>query len=287
MNETFTRFDTAVEKFASMRKPTIAFGMQEPDREILESLERSKKYADIILVGPEAIQNISGFTVVVDSAPEEKIAHMLVSGEISGFVRGTIDDFKTNEAYLKLSGASGEEDLPSILQDPTGRIFMLSPLSNPQGWSKEERLHIAKGLAAFAATWGIPVKIAVYTGVRHETFKRKGDITEGVAGILNQTYRDAEWIVEELMKDGVDAKNWSIDFDLAARDGYTIHVPVNGMVGNQMFRVLLLCGGKILIGTRSMSPHIREDNSRNEKDFDFHVKWLAALINKKASEGRL
>lgn len=97
---------------------------------------------------------------------------------------------------------------------------------------------------------------------------------------MNKTYEEAEWIVNELKQNNVEAKNWSIDLDLAVKDGYTIIVPVNGMVGNQIFRAILLSGGKLLTATYFGLDHFIEDNSRNEKNLDFHIKWLAALINK-------
>lgn len=276
----FDDFDTHIEQLALTRRPHIAFGLKEPDVEILESLERSKKYADITLVGPEAIRNIQGFTVVVDDAPEEKIAGMLARDEIEGIVRGTIDDFKTREAYQKLTGESVTLE-PGLFEDTAGHRFFLAPASNPEGWPKEERLLIAKNLAEFVMKWKIPARVAIYAATRHDTFKRKKDIKEGTVGVLNKTYEDAEWIVGELQKQNIEAKNWSIDFDLAIHDGYTIHIPVNGMVGNQMFRVLLACGGKILLASCIGFSHPYEDNSRNEKDFDFHIKWLVAMINEK------
>ncbi|MEX1014798.1 MAG: hypothetical protein WDZ80_06590, partial [Candidatus Paceibacterota bacterium] len=106
------------------------------------------------------------------------------------------------------------------------------------------------------------------------------DIKEGIVGKLNKTYEDAEWIVSQLKDDGFEAKNWSIDLNLALEEGYNLHVPVNGMVGNQIFRAILLSGGKILTATRRGLSRHYEDNSRTEKDFTFHVKWLVALINK-------
>ena len=84
-----------------------------------------------------------------------------------------------------------------------------------------------------------------------------------------------------LKKENIEAKNWSIDLDLAVKDGYSILIPVNGMVGNYIFRTLLLCGGKVLTGTLFGLSRFFEDNSRNEKDFEFHIKWIVSLINKK------
>jgi len=70
----------------------------------------------------------------------------------------------------------------------------------------------------------------------------------------------------------------------AVEDGYNVICPVNGMVANQMFRVLLFCGGKVLAATRLGLSRLYEDNSRTEKDYEFHVKWLVALVNKRKNK---
>ncbi|KHO47091.1 MAG: Methanogen marker protein 4 [archaeon GW2011_AR5] len=273
-------FTQRVEELAALHKPRIAFGLTEPDTEILASLIRSKKYADIVLVGPQAIAGIADFETVIDENPEEKISSMLAADEVEGIVRGTIDDFKTYEAYERLTGEKYTID-PAFMEDPKGRQFFLGPASNPQGWGKEERLFIAAQTAAFVKEWNLEPRIAIYTGVRHDTYERKKDIRDGVEGILNKTYEDAEWIVAELQKKGYHAKNWAIDLNPAVEEGYNIHIAVNGMVGNQIFRAVLFCGGKVLAATRFGLSRPYEDNSRTERDFDFHIKWLVALINQK------
>jgi predicted methyltransferase MtxX (methanogen marker protein 4) len=280
MAKTIKIFEQKVNSLVKLGKPKIAFGLKEPNREILRSLKKAKKYADIILVGPEAIKEVKEFEKIIAEKPEEKIASMLASNEVDGIVRGTIDDFTTYEAYQKLTGEKVTLGL-GLLEDPRGRQFFLTSASNVEGWSKEERLDVALKTANYVKEWGIEPKIAVFTGRRHETYPRKKEIRDGVDGMLNKTYEDAEWMVAELKKAGFDAKNWAIDLNPAVEDGCNILVPVNGMVGNQMFRVLLFCGGKILSATRLGLSKVYEDNSRTEKDFEFHIKWLVALINKK------
>lgn len=280
MEKEFQEFNNKVEELVKLGRPRIAFGLKEPNKEILDSLEKGIEYADIILVGPEAIKDVEGFEKVIDEKPEEKLASMLANGEVEGIIRGTVDDFTTYEAYQKLTGEKVTFD-SGLLEDPKGRQFFLTAASNVEGWTKEERLDMALRTAEYAKEWGVEPKIAVFTGRRHETYPRKKDIREGVDGILNKTYEDAEWIVLELKKRGFNADNWAIDLNPAVEDGCNILVPVNGMVGNQMFRVLLFCGGKILSATRLGLSRVYEDNSRTEKDFLFHVKWTVALINRK------
>ena|SRR3989339_515066 len=273
-------FDQKINELVKLGKPKIAFGMKETNKEILESLERGKQYADIVLVGPEEIKDIAGFELIIDENPEEKLATMLVNGEVEGIIRGTIDDFKTYETYQKLAGEKSELN-PPLFEDTFSRQFFMSPVSNPEGWEKEERLKIAEGIAEFAKQYGISPKIAVLAAERHDTYPRKKHIREGVVGILNKTYEDAEWLVEKLTEKGYETKNWAIDFNPAIENGYNVVIPVNGMVGNQMFRAMHICGGKILAAPRLGLSRCYEDNSRTERDFDYHVKWLVAWINSK------
>jgi len=273
-------FTAHLEKFLKLNKPKIAFGLKEPDKEIIDSLKKSTQYAEIVLVGPVAIKDIVDLPVIVDENPEEKIAHMLVEGEVDGIIRGTIDDFKTYEAYTTFANFKGTVLEPAIMEDPLHRQFILTPCSNPEGWDKEDRFEQAKQIAEVIKSWRIEPKIAVFTAERHETYPRKKQIKTGVVGILNKTYEDAEWIVKKLKETGFHAKNWAIDLNPAVEEGYNLLIPVNGMVGNQIFRVLLFCGGKLLAAPRIGTPHPYEDNSRTEKDFEPHVKFLVANINK-------
>jgi len=277
----FKSFDKIIENLANKKRAKIGFGLIRPDVEIIKSLKRSSKFADIVLVGPAAIKKVGGLRKIIATNPEQKLVEILVSGEVEGIVRGTVDDFKTREAYSKLSEQklNGDES-PALLQDCLNRRFFLNPASNPQGWQKEERLKIAISHAKFCKTWHIKPRIAVFTGVRHETYKRRKDVKDGVVGILNKTYEDAEWLVKKITRAGFEVKNWSIDLDLALESGYNILLPVNGMVGNQILRTTLAFGGKVLFCTYAGIAHFYDDNSRNEKDFDYHIKWLVANINR-------
>jgi len=252
--------------------------LKDKNEEILNSLEKGKKYADIILVGSKEIDGIENFELAISEDPERKISEMLAKNEVDGIIRGTIDDFRTHEAYKDITG---EENIinPALLEDPLGRRFFLSPASNPEAWDKEGRFNIAKELCKFLKSWGVDPRVAIFTGERHDTYPRKKHIKEGITGILNKTYEDAEWITNELKKENFEVKNVAIDLDLAVKEGYNILIPVNGMVGNQIFRALFLCGSKMLACPRLGMSRCYEDNSRNETDYEFHVKWLTAWIN--------
>jgi len=110
-------------------------------------------------------------------------------------------------------------------------------------------------------------RIAVYAAIRHDTYSSFQDKAAIHAGMLKATYDDADWIVEQLAASGFEAANVTVDFDTTVSEGYNVHVPVNGIVGNQMFRVLMVCGGKILTAIKVGSSRPYEDNTRSETDY--------------------
>ena len=278
-----TQFEKIIRERIKLGKPKIGFGLKEPNKEVLKSLVKSKKYAEIILVGPKAINSVKGFQKIISEEPEKELAKVLFNEEVEGIIRGTIDDFKTFEAYSALIGKEKAKEMIelALMKDFYGRQFFVSQGSNPFGWTKEEKIKDCEGIIRFMkAELDIKPKIGLITGVRHETYARKKEIKEGVQGILNQTYEDADFIVDYFAKKGINAKNYAIEIETALKEECNIIVPPNGMVGNQIFRTLaFLGGGSLLTGSRANLPHPYEDNSRGETDFETHIRWLVAWIN--------
>lgn len=285
MRERCKIFDIYINGYMEHEKPRIAMGLQYPEKVIIENLRMAREYAHITLVGPPAIKDIEGFCIEIAEVPEERLVSMLCEKEVEGIVRGTVDDLKTYELYRARTGQKNAAN-PGVLEIPRGHQFMLSPLSNPEGWGKEERYEIALAISEFMSSHNLKIKMAVFTGVRHGTYGRRVNIRDGVVGTLNKTYEDAEWIVHSLAKVGHDSQNYAIDLNRAIEDGCNVLIPVNGMVGNQIFRAVLFCGGKVLATPRLGLPHCYEDNSRTEKDFVPHIKWLVASINRGKKQGK-
>jgi predicted methyltransferase MtxX (methanogen marker protein 4) len=270
-----------IEKRARLKKPRIAFGLIESDKEILKSLKQGQKYADIVLVGPRKISKIKSFKKIISSKPEEKIVKMLINGEVEGIIRGTLDDFKTYETYCYLTGHNRIKDVnPVLIKDFKGRYFFVCPVSNPEGWVKKEKERIIKEMNVFLQKLDIVPKIAVFSGTRPETYERKRQIRSGVIGFLNKTYEDAEQIVKDLKPKKINIVHYSIDMNKAVEDGCNLIVPINGMIGNQWAKaIFLLGGGEIIAAPKISLKHKYEDNSRSEKNFINHIKYLTFWIN--------
>jgi predicted methyltransferase MtxX (methanogen marker protein 4) len=216
-----------IEKNLPLGKPKVGFGLLEPNEEILQSLQRAQDTADIILVGPQAIAEVEGFTKVIDENPEKRLAEMLVKAEVDGIVRGTIDDFRTFDAYTELVGKEAVVNMRELafMEDAKGRQFFLSDCSNTRGWTVEEKVFGTVGIADFMQEiLEIKPLVGVLAGVRHETFIRKKareQLTD-LEKYLQQTYDDANQVVEQLKHKGIEVKNYSIDLGDAVEEGMNI-----------------------------------------------------------------
>ncbi len=271
-----------IERTAAAKKPLVGFGLAKHNAKILKSLHRARKYANIVLVGPQKLPSERGFRIIRDRNPERRLASLLANGEVDGIVRGTVDDFKTFEEYRDLTGVNIAPDAGELglVEDAHGRQFFISQASNPSGWSKEQKRHDCETVVNFMhRELGIVPVIGFIAGVRHETFRRRKRAQSPVRRQLNQTYKDAEYLSAYFRRRGIKATNYAIEIQTALNEGCNIIVPPNGMVGNQIFRTLVfLGGGKLLMSPRLNLPHPYEDNSRNETDFESHVRFLAAWI---------
>ncbi len=278
-----SQFEKIINEKIKLGKPKIGFGLKEENNDIIKGLINSKKYAEITLVGPSLIKNIKGFDKIISNNPEKELANMLFNNKLEGIVRGTIDDLKTFEAYQDLIGIKKARKMfgLSLIEDFYKRQFFLSQASNPFGWSKKEKIKDCEGIIGFMKdTLNIEPKIGLITGIRDKTYKRKKNSKDKVQKILNKTFEDAEFITVHFRKQKIKVKNYNIEIETALKEGCNIIVPPNGMVGNQIFRSLVLIGGgKLLTGSRVNLPHLYEDNSRSETNFESHIKWLVFWIN--------
>jgi len=264
-------------------KPKVGFGLAEYDPEIVDDLLACTDLADLVLVMPTIENRVPDFDCVFSEDPCKKLAEMLVGGVVDGVIRGTIDDQRTVDAYVKLTGETPGPEV-SLLRMPNGEEFLLSPVSNVDGWSKESRLDSAISMADFARSFGVKPFCGISSGMRSETYGRRKNRPEAHHQSLSRTFEDANWIVDQLQSRSIPAKNIEVDINTAIIGGVNVVVPVNGMVGNQIARIILQCGGDILAVPRTGFSRPYEDNSRSEKKFRNHLLRLLSEIKGKSDK---
>ena len=108
-----TQFEKIIRERIKLGKPKIGFGLKEPNKEVLKSLVKSKKYAEIILVGPKAINSVKGFQKIISELGKTKFP---------------VEVFDNMKAAIKFAAANAQK----------GDIILLSPGAASFGVFKNE-----------------------------------------------------------------------------------------------------------------------------------------------------
>ena len=252
----------------------IGIGIIDPSPELLATLKDGEKYADIVVIGAK----IEGYDYVLAKNPKDiaiKEAELLVSGVIDGLIRGQADAFGFRDALAAKRGYDFKKIAEvSLLQDADNRVFLLAPISNPLAWTIESKIFLAEQSATFVNSFGVKPHVGILTAVRPESVGRNA--------VVDETWTQAEKVVDVLSHQKIDAKNYNIEIEKALSDGCNIIVMPNGAAGNQVFRACAFVMRRGLLASLSLGiDEVICENSRNEKDFGRYISMAVALVNRK------
>lgn len=257
-------------ELAQKRRPRIGIGILNPIPEVVDSLKKAAVYADVVVIG----KKVDVFESVETDRLEETAVRLYKEGKIEGLVRGQGDAFRLRDLICAEFGYALEEIVDvSLVGDAFGRVFFLGPISQPQGWTKMQKIKAASGMAELVQDFGLTPKIGFLTAVRPGS--------RGRNFFLDMTYEIADECVEWCQARGLAAKNYNIETETALEDGCNIIVPPNGVAGNQMLRAIKFLAdlplySNVLLGVKE---HIA-DSFRNEKSFFNYFIYLAARLNR-------
>lgn len=264
-------FDKIQER-AHLKRRKIGIGLIKVDNDILEGLEKSKEYADIVIIGSK----IDRFESISTDDPEIKLVSLLKDGIIEGAVRGNLRNYGLFLKKLLERFNIGKIYRLSLIQDVVGREFFFGPTGLNEGLGREDKiLYIEKAIESIKKI-GVEPKIGLLSPIRPDM---KGENKE--ADIL---FEDAEYIAGYFLKKGYQAKHFEMSLDEAIPNCNFV-VAANGMIGNQTSRALWTIGGggKLLSLHGLIDKFVLEYTDRNEKDFSCHIISATALINWKES----
>jgi len=267
-----------VEERAKKKKCRIGISITEETDEIIESLNKSKEIADVIVYSNHEVE---GFETKVYK-DDETIGRAMVSdyknGEIEQFVRGQVDDFGTVDEFKKQFGIPEDEKRIcfAFLEDISGNGFFLAIASNPEGQTLEDKQRITMATAKWMKEeFGVDPKVAVMATCR------PGSV--GKDPVMTKSFNEAEELIKTLEDSGYEGKNIHIELQNALPWANLV-IPANGTIGNQIFRALIFLGGgkNLLTPTLFASTNdCYEDNSRNEQDYYPHILFACSLANGK------
>jgi putative methanogen marker protein 4 len=201
----------ALEKAAGKKRVRVAIGAGRDRDRVLRAAEEAGEFAEVVV------------------ADKESLLDMLKSGEVDAAVRGTLDAADIMAGLReRFKGFVGR----GAVIEAAGYSFLLSPVGIDEGRSWQERAAMAREGMGLLSALGIRPKVGVLSA------GRAGD--RGRQPWVDATLEEAGMIVRDI---GEGAGDYSILMEEALADGANIIVPPLGVIGNYIFRSLVLVAG--------------------------------------------
>lgn len=257
-------------------KPKIGVCVINPNREIINSLNKASEYAEIVIIGSK----IKGFENIPTSIDNfEKIAaQTIISKKVDALVKGQVDSYKF-EDQLAIKGKYDRKKIvsSSVWEDYQKRSFLVTSASHADGWTiKHKKIMCDEGIK-FLKSINIKPKLGFLTWVRPGSVGRNS--------FFDKTWYQAEKLVAYYSQKGYEAKNYNIEIEKALENNCNFIVFANGTSGNMFFRTMNFVNNKKpIIAFFSGIEEAIVPNSRNENDYYDLVLSAVALANRKDKE---
>ena len=217
----------------------------------------------------------AGFSNIIPYDDPLLMARDLRDGRIDAAVRG---DLESNAAMAAVRGTFDVKKVlrAAFLEPRGGRMFLFAPVGIDEGWSIEEKLELARRGQRILGRLGIRPAIGIMSGGRASD---KGRMKE-----VDRTIDDAQKVVDELRREGIDARDVQILIENAASECDMLIAP-DGISGNLVFRTLHFLGGGKALGAPILNiDRVYIDTSRAKENYLDSIYLAAALAASRATE---
>jgi predicted methyltransferase MtxX (methanogen marker protein 4) len=205
---------------------------------------------------------------VIAEVASRALVEMLREGIVDAAVRGNLSS-KVLVPALKYT--FGRRNLQRItILDIANRKIMLAPVGIEEGEEKRDLIAFASHGRALAQTLGIPFKLAVLSGGRLED--------RGRSVRVDKMLDRSDALAEGLKQAGIEANDYGIELERAIDEGATMLLAPDGVIGNIIFRSLVLVGNIDSFGAYAASlPKVYVDTSRAKGSYLLPIVLASAL----------
>lgn len=189
---------------------------------------------------------------------------------IDGVIRGSLE----SNIIMDLKEKHPHIFRASILQKD-GHIFLLTPVGIDECDTIEAKKTIIKEASKIIEKLGVEPKIALISGGRRQD--------KGRSPKIDQSIDECEQITEELQGQ-YNIKHYYILIEEAIKDQVNIIIAPDGIIGNIIFRSLVLVSNVTSYGALTLKqPNLFIDTSRSQTTEGYvnAIKLLSHLINGK------
>lgn len=263
---------------AKAKKRKIGIGINRVTPRVVESINKVKNIADIVVVG----KKIDGFECV-ESNSIEPLMEMVKKKELDGFVRGNFDALEAYNGFRKVfnfKGSIREIGLfklngVKMINEKISGVFALLPASPSNERTTIDKIRSIDLHIKFFQDFGITPKIGVLSA------GKPIDIEEAIPEI-DKTLMEAEFLVNWYKVRGIWAKHFNHQLEYAAQEA-NIVVAQNAIAGNLCARTLSYFGTADFIGCLALNVGdiVYVDDSEAMEDFSQCLIFANAIVNLK------
>jgi putative methanogen marker protein 4 len=232
----------------------------------VRAIEQAEDFHNVVIVTP---RDLGKENQIITDNPEFKLIQLLRSGEVEGVVRGELSARKFKDAIKKLLKEENPQRTSLIkIRDST---FYLSPVGIDEGKNIDEKLEIAEKTAKILVDFGLNPYVGILSAGRLEDVGR----TE----VVDQSIFDGKSLESILRNRGFEVKHFGILIEEAVKECNILIAP-DGIVGNYLFRIMVLVGSGEGFGAPYLIPWVVVDTSRASPYYSnaiFHAAALASL----------
>ena len=261
----------AIERYAKKRRARVAIGLVKTNSAISESIRRAMSIADVLVVGSE-IEGVEcvcvGECADKEQAIARKMAELMSGGTIDAVVRGNIDYSYIESDYAM---ALGCKQIPrmALLKDVSGNEFAMTPASVLEGNSMKDRAEMAIKAVGIMCGMGLNVNVAV---------QRICD-QRGLSEVIDQSIDESAYVAEMIAAAGYEVGYVGYGIE-NVMNKCNLLIPVNGIIGNAIWRTITGIGGCQDVGDLGMIDSVFIDDSKFWNDYYRPILCAVAIANR-------
>ncbi|MBU0707350.1 hypothetical protein KKG41_03185 [Patescibacteria group bacterium] len=262
-----------LENLASKKKVKIGIGLHTPTPSIVKSLKKASSFCDIVVIGKK-VPNFKHIAATRKNM-EEVTLKEVINKKVDALIRGQSDAFLFEDYLARLGGYDRKGLLVfELFIDQFDRSFFTTSGSHPDGWTIRSKKMQVDELIKVVQSFGLKPKIGFRTWVRPGSVGRNF--------FFDQTWEQAEYLVEDYKKQGFRAKNYNIEIETAVADGCNIVVFATGAGGNIFSRALLFfTKNPFVVYFHGGIKEVIIQNNRTLQDYYNNFLLGAAMVNSK------
>jgi len=182
---------------------------------------------------------------------------------------------RSSETLAELKGVFHLTEVmrAAVLEDSSGKPFLLAPVGIDEGGDFDARLRLVRHAISYFSSAGWELNVGILSKGRLEDKNRGSEIKDSI--------EEADRMAEALTVEGRNSWNFAILVEEAVKECELVVAP-DGVAGNLMFRTLHFVGGRRAYGAPVVNiPKVFVDTSRAKSDFSDAIRLAAGLFQAK------